>query len=73
MTHRPSLPYARSDRRSTCNYEFVMVELACSKRHVYNLFDRGELKGFFIGDRRGLRIYLDSVEELKRRNTDPSM
>lgn len=65
MTHKPALPHARSDKRATWNYQQVMEELGCSKRHVYNLFDRGELLGFYIGDGRGLRIYVDSVQALK--------
>jgi len=73
MTHRPSLPYARGDRRPTCNFKEAMKELGCSKRHVYNLFDREELQGFYIGNRRGLRIYLDSIEGLKRRKGDESL
>jgi hypothetical protein len=50
-----------------------MEELGCCKRHVYNLFDRGDLQGFFMGAGKGLRIYIDSVDAYKQRKLDPHM
>ena len=66
MTHRPALPHARDEkRRPTCNVEQARERLCAdqppSRQHVYNLFNRQELEGYFTGNRRGLRIYIDSI------------
>jgi hypothetical protein len=72
MTHRPSLPYARSSQqRPSCNVEQARTMLCSdsppSRQHIYNLFNRGDVEGFFLGSGRGLRIYIDSIETLIRR------
>lgn len=38
------------------NVEQVRSKLACSRSHVYNLIERGELAAVRIGTRQGLRI-----------------
>jgi len=73
MTHRTPIPYAQGDRRPTCNVQQAR-ELLChdnppSRNHVYNLFHRGDIDGFFIGNSRGLRIYVDSIEKYLRKNS----
>ena len=40
-----------------------------SRQHVYNLFHRGDLDGYFLGDSRGLRLYIDSIELYLRKNS----
>jgi hypothetical protein len=66
--HRTTVAAAHGDRKPTWNYQQVMDFLECSKRHVYNLFDRGDLEGFFSGSGRGLRIYVDSAQRYKSRD-----
>jgi len=73
MTHRTPIPYAQGDRRPTCNVQQARV-LLChdnppSRQHVYNLFHRGDLDGYFLGDSRGLRLYIDSIEFYLRKNS----
>jgi hypothetical protein len=66
--HRTTVAAAHGNRQPTYNYQQVMAELDCSKRHVYNLFDRGDLSGFYLGNGRGLRIYVDSVKKYQLRD-----
>jgi hypothetical protein len=72
MTHRTPIPYAHGDKRPSCNVEQARYKLCPerppSRQHVYNLFHRGDLEGYFIGAGRGLRIYVDSVEMYRRRD-----
>ncbi len=72
MTHRTPIPYAHGDRRPTCNVEQARQRLCPekppSRQHVYNLYHRGDLEGYFVGEGRGLRIYVDSVEKYQRRD-----
>lgn len=68
--HRQSVAYSHGDRRPTCNVEQAREHLGgCSRQHVYNLVNQGKLSGHYIGESRGLRIYLDSIERFKRRNS----
>ena len=73
MSHRAPIPYAQGDRRPTCNVEQARVrlcpDLPPSRQHVYRLFHRGDLDGYFLGSGRGLRIYVDSIELFKRKNS----
>lgn len=72
MTHRTPIPYAHGDKRPTCNVEQARHKLCQekppSRQHVYNLYHRGDLDGYFIGEGRGLRIYIDSIEKYCRRD-----
>lgn len=75
MSHIPALPHARDEkRRPTCNVEQARERLCPdqppSRQHVYNLFNRNELAGYFTGNRRGLRIYLDSIETYLAKDPD---
>ncbi|NDY56668.1 helix-turn-helix domain-containing protein [Desulfovibrio sulfodismutans] len=49
------------------NMARVRELLGCSRSHVYRLVERGELRAIKVGDSRGLRVYLSSVESFKRR------
>jgi excisionase family DNA binding protein len=49
------------------NVEQVRDMLGCSRSHVYRLKDMGELRGLFVGNRKGLRIYFSSVTAFLRR------
>lgn len=73
MTHRPPIPYAQGDRRPTCNVEQARERLCRehppSRQHIYRLFHRGDLEGYFLGSGRGLRIYVDSIDGLRRRQS----
>jgi hypothetical protein len=71
MVQRQSLPYARGSQRSSCNVEqarsILCSDAPPSRQHVYRLFNRGDLEGYFLGAGRGLRIYVDSIHNLLRR------
>ena len=73
MAHRTPIPYAQGDRRPTCNVQQARQHLCGekppSRQHVYNLFHRGDISGYFLGTGRGLRIYIDSIEDHKRRQS----
>lgn len=74
MTHRAALPQTRDEkRRPTCNVEQARERLCPdeppSRQHIYNLINRQELDGYFMGNRRGLRIYVDSIDKLLEQNT----
>lgn len=72
MSHKTPIPYAHGDKRPTCNVEQTRYKLCAemppSRQHVYNLFHRGDLEGYFVGAGRGLRIYMDSIERYQRRD-----
>lgn len=70
MTHRITAAAAHGERKPTWNYQQVMDALGCSKAHVYNLFNRKDLDGFYNGTARGLRIYIDSVKRYMQRDPD---
>jgi excisionase family DNA binding protein len=36
--------------------------LNCSKSYTYRLVDEGHLKGLYLGEKKGLRIFQSSVE-----------
>lgn len=78
MTHRMPLPHAgHEQRRPTCNVEQarerICPDAPPSRQHIYNLFNRGDLHGYFTGNQRGLRIYIDSIELLLGRQTGESL
>lgn len=72
MPHKTPIPYAHGDKRPTCNVEQARYKLCQenppSRQHVYNLFHREDLEGYFVGAGRGLRIYVDSIEKYRRRD-----
>lgn len=68
--HRPAAIHIQIDRRPTMNYAQVMEQLGCSKAHVYNLYNRGDLTGFMSGAGRGLRIYVESISRYLQRNPE---
>ena len=68
--HRQTVAATHGDRKPTWNYQQVMSALGCSKAHVYNLFNRGDIQGFYNGASRGLRIYVESVKKLIQRDPD---
>jgi len=49
-------------RDKLLNVEQVRKRLKCSRRHVYNLIEKGELPAFKIGVRQGLRVKESQVE-----------
>ncbi len=44
------------------NVEQIRKRLSCSRRHVYNLIEKGDLPAFKIGTRQGLRVKESKVE-----------
>jgi len=64
-------------QRKTCNVQQARL-LLCpdappSRNHVYCLFRRGDVEGYFLGAGRGLRIYADSISELLHRQSGDAM
>ncbi|MDQ7832057.1 MAG: helix-turn-helix domain-containing protein [Desulfovibrionaceae bacterium] len=49
------------------NVARVRELLGCSRSHVYRLVERGELRALKVGNFKGLRVYMSSVEAFKRR------
>ncbi len=49
------------------NVEQVRERLNCSRRHVYNLINMGDLKALKIGDRNGIRIKQSILEDFLRK------
>ncbi|MCP3941687.1 MAG: helix-turn-helix domain-containing protein [Desulfobacteraceae bacterium] len=49
-------------RDKLLNVEQVRKRLECSRRHVYNLIDRGDLPALKIGNRQGIRVKESAVE-----------
>jgi len=73
--HRESVVRIRSaNSRPACNVERARELLGdCSRQHVYNLFNRGAIVGFFIGSNRGLRLYIDSIERYKQQQSGEAL
>jgi hypothetical protein len=73
-TLKTALPYARGQKRQTCNVQqarsILCAEKPPSRQHVYNLFHRGDVNGYFLGSNRGLRLYVDSVEKYRDREVE---
>ena len=73
MTYRTPIPCANGTRRPTCNVQQARERLCAddppSRQHVYRLFHRGDIDGYFLGKGRGLRIYVDSIDLHKRKNS----
>lgn len=57
-------------RRDSVTTAIAADYLQCSTRHVQRLFWRGDLLGYFKGDRRGLMIYKSSLEGWKNREVE---
>jgi excisionase family DNA binding protein len=58
--------------KPTFTFPEISTILSCSRQHVYNLVDRGDLQAIRIG-RRGRRITRESLRDFLTRNTlDPS-
>jgi hypothetical protein len=73
---KPSI-YPRRDMLSVGQITSLIPGISggsCSRRHVYNLIDRGELKpAFRFGTRRGLFVPRDAVERyVARCEYDPA-
>jgi len=76
MVH-PTSTTARPLSRPSCNVEqarhLLCAEAPPSRQHIYNLFNRGTVEGFFLGNGRGLRIYTDSIEALRIRQSGDTL
>ncbi len=52
----------------------VKTQLKCGKTTAYDLFEKGELEGFRLGDGRGgIRVYAPSVAAFKARHSNKSV
>ncbi|CCK81220.1 helix-turn-helix transcriptional regulator [Desulfobacula toluolica] len=45
------------------NVDQVGQRLQCSRRHVYNLIEKGALPAFKIGSRQGIRVKESKIEK----------
>ncbi len=67
----------QTTQRKTCNVQQARL-LLCpdappARNHVYCLFRRGDVEGYFLGANRGLRIYADSIQALLQRQRGDAM
>lgn len=50
-------------KRQTLNISQTVEYLGCSRSYVYRLYAEGRIEGYRIGDQKGLRFYLDSLND----------
>ncbi len=56
------------------NVEQVRIILNCSRRHVYNLIEDGDLPGFKIGGRGGIRVRASKLDAfLEKREREDAL
>jgi len=57
--------------RSKINVSQAADYIGCTPRQVYRLVKRGSIEAYRVGDRRGLRIYVDSIDSfIESKNFD---
>lgn len=54
----------------TVNVKEAAEMISCSRAHAYRLLEAGEIKGYYTGNRRGLRVIERSVEEFVERRKE---
>ena len=54
----------------TVNVKEAAGMISCSRAHAYRLLESGEIKGYYTGNRRGLRVIERSVEEFVERRLE---
>ena len=47
----------------TVNVQQAREMINCSRQYVYQLVDSGRLRGFRIGEQKGIRIYTQSIRD----------
>jgi excisionase family DNA binding protein len=52
-----------TSNRPTMNARKTAEYLGCCRSYVYRLYDDGRLTGYRLGERGGIRFYLDSAKE----------
>jgi excisionase family DNA binding protein len=68
---RPDLKDAGSNPQDRLlNIDQVRRRLNCSKSHVYNLIQMGELPAVTLGESKGKRVYESEVETYLSRKND---
>jgi excisionase family DNA binding protein len=50
-------------KRQTISAPSAAEYLGCSKETVYRLYKLAKVEGYKIGERQGIRLYLDSIQE----------
>jgi excisionase family DNA binding protein len=50
-------------KRQTISAPSAAEYLGCSKATIYRMYEHGKVEGYRIGERQGIRLYLDSIEE----------
>ena len=66
---RVNLPYDRAADGARVNVTKAAELLRCSRSWVYLLVEKGELKAFRIGGRKGLQVTVCSLESYLARQT----
>ena len=56
--------------KPTFNIQQAVEYLNCSRSHVYRLYDSGEIEGFKLGNRQGIRFFRDSCEAWIKKRID---
>ena len=54
----------------TVNVKEAAEMIPCSRAHAYRLLEAGEIKGYYTGNRRGLRVIERSVVEFVERRME---
>ena len=54
----------------TVNVMEAAQMISCSRAHAYRLLESGEIKGYYTGNRRGLRVIERSVEAFVERRME---
>jgi excisionase family DNA binding protein len=52
-----------SGKRRTVNATEAAEWIGCCRQQVYKLYDAGKIDGHRIGEIKGLRFYLDSIQK----------
>jgi excisionase family DNA binding protein len=52
------------NRRPTLNTQQAADYLGCSRSYIFRMLDDGRLEGYRIGTRRGLRVFVDSLDRV---------
>jgi excisionase family DNA binding protein len=49
-------------KRQTISPASAAEYLGCSKATIYRMYEHAKVEGYRIGERQGIRLYLDSIE-----------
>jgi excisionase family DNA binding protein len=50
-------------KRQAITIQSAAEYMSCSRSYLYRKFESGEITGYKLGDRLGIRVYFDSLQE----------